>query len=302
MARNGNGIHQINIKTATKTAGFFYVRPDVAAVWLEKHNPYNRNYRIALEEKYSRDRVNDGWITTDHAISFDWNGHMVNGQHTAGMIVRTGLITENLIVTGLDPRARMVTDIGAPRTPADILRLIGREGVTTNNVAVVRSMMNGTNRRATIPEIVVAYDFFGPAAKEALSWFPSALKKVVIAPVTGALGMASFSQDKTKLQEFAEILHSGTHTIGRAGNAGIYLLRDYLLQLPSRGDNITKHIYGLTEAAIWAFLSNKRLTTLEPAREELFAVPKHMNKIRAKKEVKFKLANRVVVRDLVAAA
>lgn len=297
MARNGNGIYKPNIKTSQKTAVFLFVQPEWARYWLENHNPLNRPYRSTLEDKYTKDQENDDWIVTDHAISFDTNGHMINGQHTCGMIARTGRGVEHLVVTGLTPAARLVTDIGAPRRPVDILRINGRLEATHSNVAVVRSMMNGTNKRASMQEIVRAYDSLGGAARWALGLFPTMLKKIVIAPVTAVLGTASFTQDKDRLKEFASILYEGKHTNGRAGNSGIYLLRDYLEQLESRGDGISKHIYGLTETALLRFLNNTNTKVLKPATEPVFLLPKNV-KPKVKKEIPFRMANTAVVREV----
>src|SRR5262245_22897874 len=139
---------QLQLASKTLTAEFVTVYPEMAIDWLDNHNNINRPKRSGLEDKYTRDRVGGHYITSDHAISFDWNGEMINGQHTCGAIRESGIAETHLVVRGLDPKARMVSDTGAPRRPADILKLLGYEGVTFTNVAVVRQMMNGLKRRA----------------------------------------------------------------------------------------------------------------------------------------------------------
>lgn len=256
-----------------KTAEFINVTPEIAQEWLENYNKHNRRLRLRLVDKYARDMSNGKWILTSDTISFDWDGILLDGQNRLSAIVKSGLTLSFLVVRGLDPRSRMVIDIGAPRRPVDILTLLGWK---TNGslVAIVRSVMNGHNSRASIPEIVDAYETHHESAETTLAMFPSIRKRIVISPVTGPMARAWYSQDISKLQTFADILYHGLASRSRKGDASVILLRDYLLQLPGRGDHLSKEIYARTETSLQAFLNNERLTKLEPSKEELFPLPK----------------------------
>lgn len=254
------------------TSGFEKISPNQAFIWLDQNNTINRRIRLSLVDKYARDMTNGKWVTTGDPISFDWENVLLEGQHRLSAVVKSGMTIEFTIVRGLDPKSRMVHGIGAARRPADILKILGWQ---TNNslVAIVRSIMNGHNKRASIPEIVDAYETHHEAAEITLAMFPSIKKRIVISPVTGPIARAWYSQDYTKLQTFADILYNGLADRRRKGDASVILLRDYLLQVPSRGENLTREIYGLTETSLSAFLSNQKLTTLEPSKEELFPLP-----------------------------
>src|SRR5574339_551960 len=118
MSSSSNGrTYRINLKTRTETAAFYDITVEMATDWLENHNNSNRGRNVSLVERYSRDRANDKWLTTHQAIGFDWNGEMVDGQHRCAMVIKTQLTTRILVVTGLDPMVRMVTDIGKKRSP-----------------------------------------------------------------------------------------------------------------------------------------------------------------------------------------
>ncbi len=280
MSKNGHTpTFRINIKTVKETAAFYDVTKDMAQDWYENHNPLNRHFRNGLAERYSRDRVNDKWLTTHQAIAFDWNGHMVDGQHRCVMIVRTGLTTRVLVVTGLDPNVRMVTDIGAKRSASDVLQLIQREDANVRNVAVVRQMMNGLGKRASIPEIVDAYDLYAEAANTAINFFPKQnVKNKTIGPVIGVFGRASYTENHDKLEEAAILLTGGKAERGNKGHKSIILLSHFLEGIPSRGEGYNKTIYGYTEAALAAFLANEALDELFVPDEELFALPDKLKK------------------------
>lgn len=272
-------IYRINLKTRTETAAYYDITKEMAADWLEHNNHINRGFKPALAKRYGRDRINGKWYTTDQAISFDWDGQLVNGQHRLTFIRDTELTTRMLVVTGLDPIVRMVTDIGARRSPSDILQLIGREDANTRTVAIVRQMMNGTNRGASIPEVVDAYDIHHEAAITAQGCFPKQnLKNITIAPVMGVVGRASRTEDLAKLEEFGEKLYYGKGEKGRPGDKGVILLHKFLTALPHRGEGLSRIIYGYTEVVLAAFLSNIALAELIMPDVELFPLPEKVTK------------------------
>jgi hypothetical protein len=268
MSRSNGSIKLAN---KTRTAAFIVVTPEMATDWLENHNNINRPKRIKLADKYTRDRVGGKYIVGWHAIAFDWDGELLNGQHTLTAIIESGIPEEHLIVRGLDPKSRMIGDTDAPRRPADILKLLGYEGVTFTNVAIVRQMMNGLRRRATMTEIVETYETHQLAAQTVEGMFPAKQRKITISPVMAPMARALYSEEEKKIQKFADILYTGLVSRSRKGEAAIVKLRDFLLQLPSiGGDHGSREIYGRAEAALYAFLHNQNLVELVPSEVELF--------------------------------
>jgi hypothetical protein len=202
------------------------------------------------------------------------------------MIIETGLTTRMAIATGLDPKVRLVTDIGAKRSASDVLILDGRKDANVRLVAVVRAMMNGSGRSASVPEIADAYDMYEEAAKTAMGFFPSQnVKNITRACVIGVFARASYTEDHEKLEEGATILVEGLGDRGKKGHKSIALLSRYLtsIQITSWGDNHARKVYGYTEAALAAFLANEALTELFVPEEELFALPENKRRSRATK-------------------
>src|SRR5690242_726941 len=215
MARNGHIPGPLVLKTKTLSAFFMEVFPEMAQDWLDNHNHINRRKRLATVDKYLRDKINSLWMVTHEAIAFDWNGELVDGQHRLEMCIQSGEPFKVLVVLGLDPQVRMVVDIGVPRRPADILKLLGYEA-NHLDVAIVRQMMNGFNRRATMTEIVKAYDKFEKKAKTVMEMFPNKLKGITKAPILAPMARSLETWPELAVKNFAELLYDG---MGRKGNA-----------------------------------------------------------------------------------
>ena len=115
------------------------VDPAQALEWLATNNDHNRRQRENRVVAYSRDMLADAWHFTGDPIRFGEDGTMLDGQHRAAAIVRSGIAQPILIVRGLDRSAQEVMDIGAPRTLADVLGLRGEEA-TSQLGAVVRRL------------------------------------------------------------------------------------------------------------------------------------------------------------------
>jgi hypothetical protein len=256
------------------SAEFVEITPELAQQWMENNNPHNRKLRPRLVEKYGRDKTNGKWFITHEAVAFDWDDNLVDGQHRLTSIISTGLATKTLVVKGLDPQVRMVVDTGAARNASDVLKLLGYKDAGFNEVAVVRSLMNGLRGKATVPEVVEAYEKHEEAVKEVLSYFPSRRKHITISPVLAPMARVWYTENRYRLPRFAEVLYTGMAYKNRKGEASIIALRDHLIErVVVTGSQVHSEIYGLTEAALDAYLSGIGLTKLVPTKEELFPFP-----------------------------
>jgi hypothetical protein len=154
------------------------------------------------------------------------------------------------------------------------------------NVAVVRQMMNGLGKRASVPEIIDAYDIYKDAAQTAMAFFPQQnVKNKTISPVIGVLARASYTEDHEKLEEFATLLIEGLGDKSRKGHKSVALLARFLESLHHRGEGMSKTIYGFTEASLAAFLANEALPELFIPEEELFALPEKIKRSRSKLKI-----------------
>lgn len=74
--------------------------------------------------------------------------------------------------------------------------------------------------------------------------------------------------DRDRLERFAEVLQTGMMVPG--DEAAIHL-RNFVLELASSKDGKgRKHLYAMTETALFAFLREERITKLRVTEQELF--------------------------------
>lgn len=109
---------------AAPTFGIETVTPKLASAWL-KLNRQNRPLARGTVRNYA-DEIRAGhWMLNGEAIKFDWNGHLVDGQHRLGAIVMAEMPIATLVIRGLDPEAFKTIDTGKVRSSADVLALRG---------------------------------------------------------------------------------------------------------------------------------------------------------------------------------
>jgi len=113
-----------NDTTAQVRVDVELVTPHKASDWLEK-NRRNRPKREGQIDRYIDQMKEGNWMVSPDAIAFDENGRLINGQHRLTAIVRAGQAQRQLVARGLDPDARLISDVGAKRTASDMLHIEG---------------------------------------------------------------------------------------------------------------------------------------------------------------------------------
>lgn len=97
-----------------------------------------RNRRVSNQhvDRLAEDIDKDRWEINGDALKFDTTPQMIDGQHRCLAVIKAQKSIKTLVITGLDPNARNVIDLGGkPRSVADVLRL--------NDIA------NGSQKAAT---------------------------------------------------------------------------------------------------------------------------------------------------------
>lgn len=102
------------------------VTPEMAMEWLTTEtNLNNRPLRLPVVRKYVRDMSARNWMFNGDTLKFDWNGKLLDGQHRLHAIIDANHPAEFLIVRNLNPDAYKSIDIGARRTPGDMMQHAG---------------------------------------------------------------------------------------------------------------------------------------------------------------------------------
>lgn len=83
------------------------------------------------------------FVLTGQGIGISVDGDLIDGQHRLTAIREAGYPpVEILVVTGIDPRARIYIDQNAKRSTADMLKIVMDKNITTRMAAVLRFHMN----------------------------------------------------------------------------------------------------------------------------------------------------------------
>lgn len=96
----------------------------------------NRPVSRVTVRRYAREMLAGRWALNGDPIRFDWDGHLIDGQHRLEALVLAGEVDEEItinvfVVRGLDPAAQMTMDQGRRRDAGqqlDMLNLLNSRG------------------------------------------------------------------------------------------------------------------------------------------------------------------------------
>ena len=109
---------------APPQANVVSVTPSMAALWLAA-NKQNRGVSKSALAAYVKDMQEGRWLFTGEPISFDADGHLLNGQHRLTAIIQSGVTLPFLVVRGLASEAQDAMDKGRKRSVSDQLGISG---------------------------------------------------------------------------------------------------------------------------------------------------------------------------------
>jgi len=127
------------------TARFEMVTPDRAAIWLADWNKVNRRLRDIRSDLYGQDMKEGLWALNGDTFVFDSDGQMVNGQHRAEGIVKSGETIECLVVRGVRPDVRPTTD--------DVIRRAFRDDLSM-------SKEDNSGKREVLTRMMLQWDTY----------------------------------------------------------------------------------------------------------------------------------------------
>lgn len=256
------------------------ITPDLAAKWLEG-NTHNRNLRQSVVDKYARDMKEGHWRPTHQGIAFDSKGVLIDGQHRLWAILQSGVTLDLMVTEGLDMEAQEVIDGGEVRQSRDVLTLRGEQGITTVVVGMAKELciqLTG-NWSPTRSEVVEMYETYKDAIQFAARTMPKRVKGIWKVPVLLPLARAYYSQDRTKLQSFAQVLVDGMMNDPQSDKP-IVMLRNFLMEKTAK----RSEQYAKTERALHAYLHGEKIAMLYAAGEELFLLPVEERKLARRKK------------------
>ncbi len=241
------------------------------------HNLRNRPLRKHWVETLANAITDGRWHITHQGVAINCNGELIDGQHRLAAIALAGIAVKIYVTRGLPLEAMYGIDQGKTRSAKDCAGVLdlGFE-FGHMEVAIARMIMQSmtasecsTRFRATNEQIIG----FIAAHQENVSFASGlALGDFNNAPVRAVMARASYTADRDRIREFAEVLRSGMPK-GNADSAAV-TFRNFYNRLTSTGSNSVRMvIYRKAESALKAFLEFKPLTKIYEVSSELFPMP-----------------------------
>lgn len=103
------------------------VTPSMAQQFLASNAEFQRNLRTGEVKTLAAAMLRGEWILTHQGVAFDSDGKLIDGQHRLHAIIMADMPQDMLVVTGVDPSAFKVLDIGAKRSTSDLLAIDKKE-------------------------------------------------------------------------------------------------------------------------------------------------------------------------------
>ena len=101
------------------------ITPEKAALWLKKNIRESEQVRWPASTSLSYAMKKAGFQLGTDAIGFAIDGYIINGQPRLEACVKSGTSFESIVITGLEPTAYKVIDIGRARNLAGFLQMEG---------------------------------------------------------------------------------------------------------------------------------------------------------------------------------
>lgn len=252
------------------------VTPAMAASWLEKNNKGNRNLRKG-DVKALRNIIEQGlWEPTHQGFAFYEDGTVADGQHRLTAIVQAGIAVWANVTTGLPRRAIHAIDGGAVRTKTDRLHFSGVKSdahrVSACNLLIQQFKAEESGRERWTTDKIPSQEFerfyskFMPAIEWVLSFKRPGRSQ---APLTAAVASAWYTQDRDRLAEFMEVMHSGEAS-GPRDRAAIRL-RDHIQQgKHGAGSTARNELFLRSCGALRYFIAEQPLSKLYATAEHAF--------------------------------
>lgn len=116
-----------------------WISPDKARDYLAT-NVCNRACSKASVKRWADTIKAGAWKLSSDAITFDWNGVLINGQHRLNALIETGATMPFVVAYNFPPESKNALDVGKKRTLHEIMTINGYP-ITLNEAAICKFIM-----------------------------------------------------------------------------------------------------------------------------------------------------------------
>jgi|TARA_R100001443_G_scaffold117157_1_gene140194 hypothetical protein len=257
-----------HIKNAPTHSIVITFTPELAEYILTNYNKNNRPLKHGKIIEYANYMTDTKWLLTGATLVFGSDGLLKDGQNRLASCLRANVNFTSHVVFGIDPKAFTVMDIGANRSPSDILAIMG----VKNHIQITASLKlymawkegktNTGVHKVTNEEI---RKFFINNADES-AWqraikFSKDVYRTTNYPqsMLGALYYWAFeNNEEKKLIKFYEELRDG---YGKARSPQKMLMKHINQMKNDRFYKITSHEYAVILTRAWYNYKNNKLSS-----------------------------------------
>lgn len=246
--------------------GSCVITVEMAISWLTFRMAKNRPLRMRQVKDWVEAHRRNNFLETATAIGFDTNGNLINGQHRLCVIIISRKDMKQKILLHLPDRSFSATDIGAPRTAADVLHMQGVKSPKTTGTALkmIKDYHTGKimNRVAYSPMDVVEellQEYQGIEESVAVG---DSLKNITIPSAAAAMHYLFKQRDRERASRFFEMLRNGSNPAGTMSVTLITLRDGFLRNRKGKAAYKPWHVAGLMVAAWNAYSTEKVLRRL----------------------------------------
>jgi len=254
-----------HIKNAPTHSVVITFTPELAQHILINFNKKNRPEKYGKIIEYANYMTNNKWLLTGATLVFGSDGLLKDGQNRLASCLRANVNFTSHVVFGIDPKAFTVMDIGANRSPSDILAIMGVKNHTriTASLKLFMAWKNGkTNTgvyKVTNEEVrkFFIHNVDENAFQRAIK-FSKDVYRTTSYPLStlGALYYWAFeNNEEKKLIEFYEKLRDG---YGKVNSPQKMLMKHINQMKNDRSYKITSHEYAVILTRAWYNYKNKK--------------------------------------------
>jgi hypothetical protein len=253
------------------------VTPKMAERYLSK-NVGNRKVKDSHVRRMSRDADSGSFFCTHHAIAFDTDGVLRDGQHRLMMIIATGIPQWLWVCRGINADSLVHIDGGVPRSIRDAIQMASKNGELASNaeIAVAKSYelmpdMNGYpySRREVIRILQQGADPISGSCERSFLGFTKGTKVVI------ARALSACPEQEDRIKDFVNVLFNGQPVSEKSvHDSSAICYRNYLMsQIGHSGNRTEVDRYKKGQLALQYFIDRSKVIKCFGSKDDLFPLP-----------------------------
>jgi hypothetical protein len=254
------------------SANVILVTVSMAENWLANMIENQRKPSAATVNKYAKEMVVGKWEVSS-PLSFNDEGQLIDGQHRLLAVVKSGVSTPFLTVGNLPKSAALKFDLGKNRTTQNIANLHGYDWIKLKQISTYTSMFLSPTTSAKAPLLSMDEKLEGIVKhRDAMDFVISRVHGTwQNACFSSVVARAYYSQNHQRLEEFLEVLTTGTCKVD--GDSAASALRElWMRKKASMNDGAGSRLMliRLTTSALKRFIKREKTKSLQETKTNYF--------------------------------